>query len=218
MTSNIGYEYVNEESINHALKCTICDQPFIRPVSTNCKKKHKFCRHCIEQWLKRNSSCPKCRQILHSEDLISITEDIVVDVLNELRVKCTACGQTGLERGDFNNHIKHSCPSIIVTCPASDIKCSWTGPRRQLDNHLKRCSYEPLRPLISSLVSENQALKEQVSQLSRHMKEYHREMQHIKEQFHQYINRLDRQHSETAQSRHVSARSLITSTYQNVLI
>ena len=199
MANNLGFEYVNEDAINHSLKCSICNQPFVRPVSTNCKKRHKFCRHCIEEWLRHKPSCPTCRQKLNTEDLVSITEDIVVDVLNELRVKCTACGQTGLERGDFNNHLKNSCPQITVNCPAQDIQCPWVGHRSHLPNHLKKCSFESLRPLIVSLTNDNRELKEQVTQLTNNMKEYQRELQQLKERVNQQATKIDGQHNEMIQ-------------------
>ncbi|CAF1351085.1 unnamed protein product [Adineta steineri] len=199
MGSDIGFEYMNEDSINHSLKCSICNQPFVHPVSTNCKKKHKFCRHCIEQWLKHNSSCPTCRRNLNSEDLISITEDIVVDVLNELRVKCIRCGKTDLERGDFNNHLKNSCLSAIVSCPAQDIKCLWTGHPNQLSSHLKHCTYQSLRPLIVSLFNENHQLKQHVTQLTSHIKEYQDDMKQLKEQLNQQATKIEGQSNEIIQ-------------------
>jgi hypothetical protein len=199
MASCIEFEYINEDSINHSLKCGICSQPFVRPVSTKCRKKHKFCRQCIEKWLHRNSTCPTCRQNLNTEDLVSITEDIVVDVLNELQVKCTGCGQTGLERGDFDIHIKTSCPMVSIPCTAEDIKCPWVGPRNQFANHFKKCAFESLRPLISSLISENQGLKEQITRLTNHVDEYQREMHQLKKQINQQATKIDGQHNEILQ-------------------
>jgi hypothetical protein len=199
MASNIEFEYINEDSINHSLKCSICNQPFVRPVSTNCKKRHKFCRHCIEEWLRRSPSCPICRQKLNADDLVSITEDIVVDVLNELRVKCTGCGQTGIERGDFSNHVNNSCPVVTVRCPAEDIKCPWIGHRSRLSSHLKKCSFQSLRPLIVPLVNENQELKEHVIQLTNHIKECQHELQQLRERVNQQATKIDGQHNEILQ-------------------
>ncbi len=84
MANKNRFDYINEDSINHSLTCSVCDEPFVRPVSTNCTKWHKFCQQCIEEWLYHNPSCSTCRQNLNVEDLVSITEDIVVDMFDEL--------------------------------------------------------------------------------------------------------------------------------------
>ena len=196
MASNMGFEYENEESINRSLMCSICNQPFIQPVSTNCKKRHKFCRACIEPWLERNQSCPTCRQRLQTEDLISITEDIVVDVLNELLVQCSACGRKGIERGNFPEHVKMSCPMVVVPCSANDINCPWTGHRSLHDDHRRECSYEALRPVLAAMIKENQCLKKQVRQLNTDFSRCQNEMSQLREKIRQQASRLDAQHSE----------------------
>ncbi|UJR26997.1 hypothetical protein I4U23_008304 [Adineta vaga] len=184
MASNMGHEYINEDSVNHSSKCSICNQPFVRPVSTNCRRKHKFCRQCIEQWLKSNSSCPTY---------------IVIDVLNELRVKYAACEQTEFERDDFNNRLNYKYPSITVKCPAYDIKCSWRGSRDQLANHVNKCPYQSLRPLVVSLLNENQELKEQMTQVTKQMKRYRNEIQQLKEQVKQQTTKIDDHSNEMIQ-------------------
>ena len=196
MANTIEFEYVNEETIHPSLKCCICNQPFVRPVSTNCKKRHKFCRLCIETWLKNHRTCPKCRQPLIAEDLVSVTEDIVVDVLNELKVKCIGCGQKGIDRGDFEEHRKKTCPTIIVSCTAHDIKCLWKGPQHALENHLKTCSFEVLRPLLTSLIDENRELHKQ---LDRHVNRYRRDLAQLQGKIQQQTTEIDRQQLEIVQ-------------------
>ena len=205
MAESIGFEYVNEETIHYSLKCCICNQPFVRPVSTNCKKRHKFCRQCIERWLEGHRTCPKCRQPLVAEDLVSITEDIVVDVLNELKVKCNGCGQKGIERGDFEEHRKRSCPMIAVSCKAQDIKCPWKGPQHELENHLRTCSFEVLRPLLTSLINENRELHKQ---LDRHVTDYQRDLAQLQEKVQQQKIEIDRQKHELVQMKSQPRQSI----------
>lgn len=62
------------------LKCSICDELFIMPMTLNCG--HVFCQYCIKQWeskciKKTDFTCPNCRQsiltftrAMHLENLI----------------------------------------------------------------------------------------------------------------------------------------------------
>ena len=87
-------------------------------------------------------------------------------MLDQFRVRCTLCEQTGLQRGNFVDHINKSCPQATVTCQAADIKCPWTGPRVELPNHVAVCVFEPLRPVLGSLIADNAQLRQQMQQLS----------------------------------------------------
>ncbi|CAF4117946.1 unnamed protein product, partial [Rotaria sordida] len=185
MADNTGYEYMNEESINERLKCSICTKPFIDPVSAKCNvKKHIFCRHCIEEWIKRNPSCPMCRQNLRTNDLTPITDSVPIDMLDRILVKCLSCKQAGLERGSFNDHNK-MCPKANIKCLSSDIRCPWTGARDELDKHLKTCIFNPLRPLITELINDNQQLKNQVNQQQTQTGRLQNDIQQLEDQVNQ---------------------------------
>jgi hypothetical protein len=107
MAINYGYEYMNEEAINNRLKCTVCGRPFIEPVLTKCRrKKHTFCRRCIEERIRCEHSCPTCRQELDTQDFTPITDGVLVDMLDEILAKCISCKMTGLERGNYSMLIK----------------------------------------------------------------------------------------------------------------
>jgi hypothetical protein len=56
-------------------------------------------------------------------------------------------GQSDIQPGNFNDHMTKVCPKEMINCSASDIKCQWSGPRNQLQNHLNKCSYKKLRPV-----------------------------------------------------------------------
>jgi len=65
MSIDKEFEYENELSIDSKLLCSICLNPFLQPKWTPCK--HIFCSDCIELWLKKDSSCPICRQIIRKK-------------------------------------------------------------------------------------------------------------------------------------------------------
>ncbi|CAF4917966.1 unnamed protein product, partial [Rotaria sp. Silwood1] len=68
------------------------------------------------------------------------------NILDQIRVRCTLCAETGLQRGNFVDHINKICPKSVVPCQAADIKCRWKGPRDELQSHISTCVFEPLRP------------------------------------------------------------------------
>jgi hypothetical protein len=163
--SNIQYEYVDESSIDENYKCSICNEPFKHPMTTPCD--HSYCQECIEHWLDEGySSCPACRHSLSMNDLKPVTTRLVLNILDRLLVKCSECEQSGIQRGNFNDHITKLCPKGTIVCSAFDIKCPWSGPRDQLRNHLTTCNYEQLRSVLSYLVNTNRQLEEQVQNLT----------------------------------------------------
>ncbi|CAF3341582.1 unnamed protein product [Rotaria sp. Silwood1] len=163
--SNIQYEYVDESSIDENYKCLICNEPFQQPITTSCD--HSYCQVCIQRWLDEGySSCPACRHPLSINNLKPVTTRLILNILDKLLVKCLQCGQTGIQRGNFNDHITKICPKGSIVCSASDIKCPWSGQRDQLQNHLIDCSYEQLRPVLNSLINTNRQLEQQVQFLT----------------------------------------------------
>ncbi len=71
------------------------------------------------------------------------------NMLNRIQVNCILCGQNGLQRVNFDEHIERGCPKTIVSCWSVDIKCLWTGQREQLDQQLTTCYFEPMRLVIT---------------------------------------------------------------------
>ena len=190
------YEYIDEESINDRLKCTICTRPFVSPAITKCKdRKHTFCLECIENWLEYDRSCPICRQRLNNEDLTYITDGPIIDLLDELKIKCELCQQTGLERGNFSDHITKACSRVNISCPSADIKCPWTGPRNQLNQHLNTCVFNQLRPLITQLeeqISRQQTkINKQKSQISGQQTQIEQFKSQINQQLQNQIKSLE---------------------------
>ena len=142
-----------------------CDEPFKRPVTTPCD--HTYFRECIEHWFNEGySSCPTCRSLLSFENLKPVTTYLVLNILDKLLVKCSDCGETRIQRGNFSDHMTKICPTATIHCTAFDIKCPWSGPRDEIHHHLSNCSYENLRPVLSEFISQNRQLVEQVRTLT----------------------------------------------------
>jgi hypothetical protein len=158
------YEYIDEGSINQNLKCSFCHDPFEKPVTTLCE--HIFCYQCIEQWITNENSCPICRRnISNIRELTPVKVRLVLNMLDSLLVKCKTCGQTGIERGYFKDHLKMCRKRNICLCPASHIRCPWTGRNEQLPLHLSQCPYEQIRPVLSKILQENRQLEQQIGQI-----------------------------------------------------
>jgi hypothetical protein len=146
-----NYEYIDEIKIDDELKCTICTQPFQKPVSLLCQ--HTFCQQCIELWLKKHHSCPTCRRSLiisQQETFSPVNTYIVNNQLDRLLVRCNQCYETNIQRGNFQDH-ELKCLKKMVRCPSADIECTWKGPRDEQDEHLSKCSFQQIRPIIDLL-------------------------------------------------------------------
>lgn len=166
--TNIDYEYVDELSIDENYKCFICSKPLKHPVTTPCD--HSYCQDCIQNWLNQNhSSCPTCHRSVSVNDLTPITTRLILNILDKLLVKCPQCTLSGIQRGNFTDHITRFCPKSILTCTASDIKCPWSGTRVELKDHLLTCHYERLRPILSQIIDTNKLFEEKVSTLTNHV-------------------------------------------------
>ncbi|UJR20467.1 hypothetical protein I4U23_023596 [Adineta vaga] len=172
------YEYMNENEIDDELKCPICTQPFLKPVSLSCR--HTFCRECIKQWLNENHSCPTCRQCPNVDDeentkFSPINTQIVNNQLDRLSVRCNQCREENIQRGNFREH-EAKCTKKFVTCLAEDIQCSWKGPRDEQELHMKTCSFQQLRPILDLLRSQldsslqiQEKLQEKIEEQSVHI-------------------------------------------------
>src|ERR1700722_15235012 len=118
MARSSQYKYMDEESIGPGLLCIICKRPFKDPRCTRCN--HIFCRECITRWIRTKSAlCPACRKFVSADSLSHISHTLN-NMLDRLRVQCTLCGRTGLQRGNFDDHINNACPNARVLCPSAD--------------------------------------------------------------------------------------------------
>ncbi len=163
--------YTDDRSIDPELMCNICGKHFQDPYCTPCD--HTFCGQCITQRIYNGSAiCPRCAKPISVYNLKPASR-IIRDMLTRSRVVCQYCGQMGIQRENFNDHLKRSCQKIEVSCSASDVYCPWKGLREELDGHLKTCIHSSLCLTLSKLIDENRQLKEQIKQLKEHWEDKH---------------------------------------------
>ncbi len=156
-----SYSYMDEDEIDDELKCVICRQPFREPVSSiQCH--HTFCKECINGWLNQDRRCPVCR--IHSDYGLyqPIESRPLLNQLNRLRVRCDACQVRNIQRGNFQGH-KQKCPNWVIPCIAADIRCAWQGMRNQLDNHVKICPFQQIRPIVDDFYGQINNLQGQIN-------------------------------------------------------
>ncbi|RLV84299.1 TNF receptor-associated factor 4 [Meyerozyma sp. JA9] len=108
-------------AVDH-LNCPICQQPFIKPVTTICG--HTFCRECIHECFRTSrtgdvsplkGSCPLDRTPIDTtnpNDLFP-TPLIITNLIDDLKVFCLN----------------------------SDRGCEWNGCRWELENHVLSCEH-----------------------------------------------------------------------------
>jgi hypothetical protein len=160
MASSDNYEYMNENSIHEDLLCPLCTDPLEEPLSAN-QCGHTFCRKCITNTFRDMSNCPICRQPLTLEDFHPVTIRPFLNQLNQILVKCKLCSQSNIQRGNFKDHAT-TCTKKIVSCPAADIKCDWTGQRNEIQDHVNICPLIKVQPIITEL---NALVKQQSEQI-----------------------------------------------------
>jgi sugar lactone lactonase YvrE len=86
-------------------------------------------------------------------------------MLDKLLIRCKVCGQSGLTRGNFDDHVEKVCLKLEVSCLLANINCSWTGQRDQLREHLRTCAaMKSLQPVVDPFVMENRKLKTQIDE------------------------------------------------------
>ncbi|CAF3651972.1 unnamed protein product [Rotaria socialis] len=175
------YSYMNESMIDANLTCSIRKNPLYDPLVTPLCD-HIFCSMCIKPWLEINDSCPSCRHSPLIKDQLQKPNRPLLNLLNELLIRCKRCGEENTRRGDFMHHIRRVCPKANINCSAADIKCPWTGRPDQLDIHLKTCIYTQMKPLHNEWMATTTKLTENIEALEEKIAEL------------VVMNILDRQH------------------------
>ncbi|CAF3695170.1 unnamed protein product [Rotaria socialis] len=193
MISSSFYEYIDRESIDSDLICSLCDNPFIDPIVTQCGD--TYCRLCIEKDMGNGSHCPSqsCNQLLSTDHLtLNPPPRLVVSMLDKLKVRCQLCEKTNINRGTFDEHIKTSCSEYRKDCPGKNIGCQWFGSKNEHDEHTKTCLFEKLRPMVDILykIIENQSLdieklKKQIEQQTTEIGQLNTQVDQQKAQFEQ---------------------------------
>ena len=168
MTTDL-YDYMDETSIDTDLICHICHLPYDNPRSTLCD--HVFCLECISQWINtNNASCPFCRQTIQANLLTQVPRPLR-NMLDKLPVKCKICGETGLSRENFADHIEKFCVKYEIPCLLANINCSCSGQRDQLKKHLDTCDARgTVRPIFDQFIGE---IKELTAKIDKYENEIH---------------------------------------------
>lgn len=157
-------EYEDTNVLNRQLECNICKEPFTDPVCLPCHE--TYCRRCVTNWITRSSSsCPHCRQPISTKDFRAVPHQLQ-NMLDRLLVRCLACGERNIRRGNFDRHIQEVCPQTVISCPADSTRCSWRGKREQVVKHLRNCEFLPMRSIIIQLLDQNQCLENSVNTLN----------------------------------------------------
>jgi hypothetical protein len=167
---------MDESAIHPLLICKLCSRPFVEPVSTQTGE--RFCRSCITHILLKNSSSEIGRTNLNSEQQLSkmqnvtpVTEPLVLQMLDQIPVRCTKCGEINIQRGQLGEHENQSCRQASVLCRASLCKCPWVGPREELEKHCEECKFEQIRPALEHIFNENAELKDRIQYLETQLDE-----------------------------------------------
>lgn len=69
------------------IECTICFEKKLQDEMMKTKCNHIFCSTCLNYWLKKNITCPICRQIVYKFDneIIKLLESINFK-MNEINI------------------------------------------------------------------------------------------------------------------------------------
>ncbi|CAB4383000.1 uncharacterized protein OCT59_021650 [Rhizophagus irregularis] len=137
------FKYVDPDSVNEDLFCSICHDVF-DTVKRIRRCKHEFCYACILQALAQNKSCPICRANCTENDLQSSTR--VQNDLEQLLVYCNLspdCDWKGT-RQDLRFHLKIDCQFVPVNCNEHENHpdCKLVFKRKEIDKHREECNYK----------------------------------------------------------------------------
>merc|ERR1712223_864955 len=111
---------------NDELKCSICDDIFIEPMSLNCG--HVYCQYCLESWKKdckkkkKSYTCPNCRSVIsssvrsiHLDNLITAIFSDANEEVKKDREELVKERQAEESRSSKNSHPKKTANEKITT-------------------------------------------------------------------------------------------------------
>jgi chromosome segregation ATPase len=108
---------------------------------------------------------------------------------------------------------------MVVRCPSADIKCPWTGQRNQVDQHLIDCRFEPMRPIITQFIVDNQQLKDQVNQQKIVITSRENTMEKLLSLQKQLLSQVEQQEKENQQLKdQVNRLTIYIGEQQNVIL
>ena len=146
------FSYIDENLISTHLKCPICSSPYVNPVIRS----------------DGSRSCRTCALLYDNENqLVPVTEFILLGMLDDLLVQCGQCEKKNIRRADFEKHSTFECPHRTVRCLAADLNCPWKGLEDNLERHLIECPFEPLRATLSPLLADTKFIKQELENLQK---------------------------------------------------
>ncbi|CAG2111216.1 unnamed protein product [Medioppia subpectinata] len=128
--------------------CSICQEIFNTPVTTTCCLQ-TFCEHCINEWLKKNTTCPYDRKPL-TRDQLSRAPRVMVNTLGRFKIQCDYW-----ENGCHDLIKLEDLPHHTANCRYNDVKCN----KCQCEQTPGHDCIAALLELNSKLLAENEMLK-----------------------------------------------------------
>ncbi|CAF1519170.1 unnamed protein product [Adineta steineri] len=63
-------------------------------------------------------------------------------MLNQILVKCKLCGQSNIQRGNFQDHIDRNCPKTIDSCSSTNLYNLWNELPGEMETYSSTCKSE----------------------------------------------------------------------------
>jgi len=125
-------QFVPREYLNQ-LTCSIGLGVYNNPVALPCQ--HVFCKACIESWLAKNGTCPKCRESFRKEALKP--QWIFAKIIKSALVTCSNsnCKWTG-PYDALEEHLSSECLETVCFC---SFGCGIQNKRSEIIEHEKTC-------------------------------------------------------------------------------
>ena len=142
MANQESFSYIDVERIDENLFCQVCKRPYEDPRSFVCR--HVFCYDCITKSKQGDFVyCFSCPTKIPYQSLELVNYPLQ-NMLNKLRIKCSICGESQLERGKFDHHISQGCfkPTFCISndgensCPEVGQQNSASGAIVDSKEHL----------------------------------------------------------------------------------
>ncbi len=144
-----------------ALTCSICTYDGVQLYSI-CASGHTLCKPCYETARAARQSCPwRCGPLLD----VPVQQRFCTEMLTSLTGPCkfAGCAQK-MNLMALKDHIK-VCSYRPVKC--KHVECTWEGPARELDDHLRNSDHTwILTTSINSLTEANKLLHSQLQSLA----------------------------------------------------
>ena len=149
--------FVNDSTKLTHYECCICLNLLRNPVQ--CNEGHLFCFQCIK--VSKQVKCPECRTQL-TLPIENLSKNLFVKKqIMELPIKCSTLlnnqikSECNWENGTLSklqHHLTNECLYVTVKCPSSNKGCSFVCQRKDMNQHIRTCSYS----LLKTCINENQ--------------------------------------------------------------